>query len=579
MAGTLSRVVAPRYAEGMQLTTARAFTITVSLLVVLELITCRLYRGPEVVPDDGIRSEVSSPAGPRFSAERARIIHQQLFPNVPHPVGSSENEAVRDRLISMLQQQGWQVEVQRVDASVPSEDGETVTLFNVLAYRAEQKDLNAKPLVLTTHYDSCRFGPGAGDAGACVAAVVESGRLLTQDITTLRRPLLLLFTDGEEAGLLGAAAFVKSHLLSQRKPWFLNLDARGTKGPVVMYETHANNCSAVEEWVNSLARPRVTGSLFAAIYRMLPNGTDFTVFRNAGWQGFNFAIIDGAHRYHQPDDTLENLDLRSLQHFGDHALSLGEKILHTDLELVEADENAVFFDVLGQVVIHYPIRLSFYLRFALLITAVQLYGRQALRRETLRRSAAVWLTMLLIIVANAMLGWIISESVRDTVVLPRRFVWYGHGLSFVMWCVSLTVSCSIARGILGRIDQATVWNAFWLGQAMTNLVVSIVAPEFSHLLAIPGLIAVLLTFTVRPILWRTILSTAAAGVMLIPVQHLLAIALGPSGGLMLFPMFALIAMPMLPLFGRSPQSFGRPDSSGFRRPRAGGTKTDGDQPT
>jgi hypothetical protein len=114
---------------------------------------------------------------------------------------------------------------------------------------------------------------------------------------------------------------------------------------------------------------------------------------------------------------------------------------------------------------------------------------------------------------------------------------------------------------------------------MTNLVVSIVAPEFSHLLAIPGLIAVLLTFTVRPILWRTILSTAAAGVMLIPVQHLLAIALGPSGGLMLFPMFALIAMPMLPLFGRSPQSFGRPDSSGFRRPRAGGTKTDGDQPT
>jgi hypothetical protein len=186
--------------------------------------------------------------------------------------------------------------------------------------------------------------------------------------------------------------------------------------------------------------------------------------------------------------------------------------------------------------------------------------------------------MLLIIVANAMLGWIISESVRDTVVLPRRFVWYGHGLSFVMWCVSLTVSCSIARGILGRIDQATVWNAFWLGQAMTNLVVSIVAPEFSHLLAIPGLIAVLLTFTVRPILWRTILSTAAAGVMLIPVQHLLAIALGPSGGLMLFPMFALIAMPMLPLFGRSPQSFGRPDSSGFRRPRAGGTRTADYQP-
>jgi hypothetical protein len=560
MAGTLSPAGLPGYPEPMQLTTARAFTITISLLMVLELITCRLYRGPEVVPDDGIRSEESLPAGTRFSAERARIIHQQLFPNVPHPVGSRENEAVRDRLVSMLQQHGWQVDIQRVDASVPGDDGETVTLFNVLAYRAEQNDLNAKPLVLTTHYDSCRFGPGAGDAGACVAAVVESGRLLTQDITTLRRPLLLLFTDGEEAGLLGAAALVKSHPLSQRKPWFLNFDARGTKGPVVMYETHANNCSAVEEWINSLARPRITGSLFAAIYRMLPNGTDFTEFRNAGWQGFNFAIIDGAHRYHQPDDTLENLDLRSLQHFGNHAMSVAEKIVHSELELPDADENAVFFDVLGQIVVHYPIRWSFYLRFALLITAVQLYGRQALRRETLRSSAAVWLTMLLIIVANATLGWVISESLSDTVVLPRRFVWYGHGLSFLMWCVSLIVSCSIARGKLWRIEQATVWNAFWLGQAMTNLVVSIVAPEFSHLLAIPGLIAVLLTFTVKPIVWRTILSITAAGVMLIPVQHLLAIALGPAGGLMLFPMFSLIAMPMLPLFGRSVQSSRPPDA-------------------
>ena len=317
-----------------------------------------------------------------------------------------------------------------------------------------------------------------------------------------------------------------------------------------MYETHAGNSVAVDAWVNSIARPRITGSLFTAVYRSMPNGTDFSVFQQAGWQGFNFAIIDGAHRYHQPDDTFANLDPRSVQHFGEHALRLSTLIAGSTQDLTETKEDAVFLDVLGLFVIHYPVWWCMPIRYALLIVSTQLYGRNVLRRVVLRRSLLVWLTMLIIVTATPAAGWIVSACIRSTVILPRPFVWYGHGLSFAMWCLSLFMVLSFGRWMLRRIDQRIVWDAFWLGQAMTCMIVSILAPEFSHLLSIPGGMAIILTLAVRSIPLRTLLVTTGAGIILIPVQHLLSIALGPSAGLLLFPTFALIAMPMLPVMGK-----------------------------
>ncbi len=525
--------------------------VTLSALLLIELIVCLQYRGPAVIPQRD--ADAFAAAGvPTFSAERALKIHQQLFNGTTHPAGSVQNNAVLDRLVHLLKEYGWHVEIQSALVDGPEADS-PLRLHNVIAKRPEQIGLSLKPLILATHYDSCRFGPGAGDAGGCVAAVVEAGRLLTLQTEQLTRPVWLLFTDGEEAGLLGATEFVRSHPLSRQRPLVLNFDARGTTGPAVMYETHAGNSIAVDAWINAIARPRITGSLFTAVYRSMPNGTDFSVFQRAGWQGFNFAIIDGAHRYHQPDDTFENLDPQSVQHFGEHALKLSTLIANSVEVPASTQEDAVFFDVLGLVVVHYPVWWCLPIRFALLILSVQLYGRHVLRRDVLKQSLRVWLTMLLIVIAAPIVGWILSACIRGTMILPRPFVWYGHAVSIAMWCLCLLMALSIAHWMLRRIDQRIVWDAFWLGQAMTCMFVSIWAPEFSHLLSIPGGMAILLMLTVRSIALRTLLATAGAGVILIPVQHLLSIALGPSAGLLLFPAFALIAMPMLPAMGkRSP---------------------------
>lgn len=525
-------------------------TILYSLLILLliELVVCIQYRGPSVVT--AVEADASTVAGvPTFSAERAFKIHERVFDGSLHPAGSVENEAVRDRLVELLKQHGWNVEIQTSHVEA-TERHPALVLKNIIARRPEQDRLSLQPLVLATHYDACRFGPGAGDAGGCVAAVVEAGRLLTLQIDRLKRPVHLLFTDGEELGLLGAVEFVRSHPLSQRRPLVLNFDARGTTGPVLMYETHAGNRTAIDNWGNSMVHPRITGSLFTAVYRSMPNGTDFSVFQQAGWQGFNFAILDGAHRYHQPDDTLANLDPRSVQHFGELALAVSQEIASSGADLAATKDDALFFDVLGMYVIHFPLSWCLPIRFALLMVSVQVYGRQALRRSHLRQSLRVWLTMLLIIIAAPTVGWIVSACIRGTMILPRPFVWYGHVLSFAMWCLSLPLSLSIGYWMLRRTEQRDIWNAFWLGQATTCMFVSIWAPEFSHLLSIPGTLAIILTLTVKSLPLRTILATAGAGVILIPVQHLLAIAMGPAAGMLLFPMFALIAMPMLSALGQ-----------------------------
>ncbi len=535
-------------ARPAQLSNRVTISLALLILFLIELLVCFQYRGPAVVSE--VDADLSYASGlPIFSAERALKIHEQLFDGSPHPAGSAENHAVRGRLVKLLQDHGWVVEIQ--SSHVAGTDRyPPLTLHNILARRPEQVCFSFQPLVLASHYDSCRFGPGAGDAGGCVAAVVEAGRLLTLNIEQLKRPVYLLFTDGEELGLLGAVEFVRSHPLSQQRPLVLNFDARGTSGPVVMYETHNGNAAAIDKWIDSTARPRVTGSLFTAVYRSMPNGTDFSVFRNAGWQGFNFAILDGAHRYHQPDDTRANLNPRSVQHFGEQALAMSQKIASSGEDLTPTTEKALFFDVLGLFIVEFPLWWCLPIRFALLIVSVQVYGRQALRRVALRDSLKVWLAMLLIILTAPIVGWIVSACIRGTIILPRPFVWYGHALSLSMWCLSLLLSLSIGHWMLRRIDQRSIWNAFWLGQATTCMFVSIWAPEFSHLLSVPGAFAIVLTLTVRSIPHRTLLATAGAGILVIPVQHLLSIAMGPAAGMMLFPTFALIAMPMLSALGK-----------------------------
>lgn len=206
--------------------------------------------------------------------------------------------------------------------------------------------------MLMAHYDSAPRAYGAADDGAGVAAILETARALRAG-PALKNDIIILLTDGEEAGLLGANAFAASHPWMKDVGLIMNFEARGNSGLSLLFETGPNNSAVIQTVARSGAHP-LGSSLFYALYKLLPNDTDFTVFRRRNIQGLNFAFGENLDAYHSPFDTAGNLSTASLQHHGSYALELAPQFGAMDLkELNKARGDDVFFDWLGTYFVAY----------------------------------------------------------------------------------------------------------------------------------------------------------------------------------------------------------------------------------
>jgi len=211
---------------------------------------------------------------------------------------------------------------------------------NLLARIAGTRSTGA--VLLAAHYDSVPAAPGAADDAAGVAAVVEAIRILKAGPPP-RNDVILLLTDGEELGLLGARAFVEQHAWAKDVRMVLNFEARGTSGPSQMFETSAGNGAIVAAWAAIVPNP--TGSSVTyEVYKRLPNDTDFSEFRRLQTAGLNFAFVGGWERYHTPGDAPTALDRGSLQHHGEAALRLARRFASIDLGGLQS-RDAVYFSL------------------------------------------------------------------------------------------------------------------------------------------------------------------------------------------------------------------------------------------
>src|SRR5207249_5261569 len=96
---------------------------------------------------------------------------------------------------------------------------------NIMA-RLPGREPGGSDVLLMAHYDGVEAGPAAADDGAGSAAILETLRALRAG-PPLAHDVVALFTDGEEAGLLGAAAFVREHPWAKDVGIALNFEARG----------------------------------------------------------------------------------------------------------------------------------------------------------------------------------------------------------------------------------------------------------------------------------------------------------------------------------------------------------------
>ena len=270
--------------------------------------------------------------------------HVEAIARAPHPMGSAESLRVRKTIIRLLNRIGLAAEVQSTighDQPAPQ---------NILARIKGLGKAGKKALMLCAHYDSVDEGPGASDNAAGVAVVLETLRAL-KAAPPLERDLIVLFTDGEESGLLGASLFVSEHPWAKDVGLVLNFDARGNSGPSVMFETSDGNGWLISQYAQAVPQPLAT-SVSMDVYKIMPNNSDMTVFKNAGMGGLNFAFGSGLAYYHTPEDTPENLDQRTLQHHGDNAFAAASHFGRLDLDKTRQDD-VIYTSILNRFVLSY----------------------------------------------------------------------------------------------------------------------------------------------------------------------------------------------------------------------------------
>jgi hypothetical protein len=299
-----------------------------------------------------------------FCSARA-ITHLAGIANQPHPIGSDENARVREYLVEQLRELGSEVHVEQAIGSVRY--GRTLhagLVNNIVATFHGQS--NSRAIMLVAHYDSVPEGPGAADDGAGLIVILEAIRALRAG-PPVKNDLIVLFTDGEEAhGLLGAQAFAADHPgLSDRIGLVINLEARGSSGPAMMFETSNDNGALIREFEKAAPYPTAS-SLMAAIYKLLPNDTDFTPLKAAGIPGFNFAFIENYAAYHSRLDTIENLDPRSVQHLGENVSGIIRHFGNLTLPL-EKQPDLVYFNWFASCLFVYPSWLARAIAVCLLI--------------------------------------------------------------------------------------------------------------------------------------------------------------------------------------------------------------------
>lgn len=290
-----------------------------------------------------ILSAACSPRGGRFVTANARAHVNMLAETIgARPAGSDANRRAREYLIDQLQIAGMVVRVQTTDAR-RADTGVAGRVSNIVAIRQGSGEAASDAIALVAHYDSIPDGPGAGDDAFGAAVAVEAARVL--GAAPMRHSLMVLLTDSEESGLLGAAGAMADPTIRDRIAAYMNIEATGTSGPAFLFETGPGNRWLTSAWARYAPFPR--GASFASeVYKRTPNDTDFTMLRRADVPGLNFAIIGDSTAYHTDRDTAARVDDRSLTTMGDNAIAIATGLDALDLRR-RALDDATYFDVAG----------------------------------------------------------------------------------------------------------------------------------------------------------------------------------------------------------------------------------------
>ena len=460
-----------------------------------------------------------------FNARRHLVALSETFGS--RPIGTAANASARAYLVAELEATGFNVRLQDVDVTEPA-SGLTAHVFNIVA---TTDGASSDALGLLAHYDSVPHGPGAGDDAFGAAVVLEAARVLAAR-SNQNHGLMVVLTDGEESGLLGAMALVEDESVTGSLRAYANVESIGADGPAFLFETGPRNGALLRAWSRNVPHPR--GASFALeIYRRLPQDTDFSVLNEAGVPGLNFALVGESHVYHTARDTADRIPDSALQRTGDNLVALMGALDRLDLSQPMPDKER-YFDVAGVTAVaygHTTGRIVFVIAF--LLGAFAWWG-VAMRTLMLLGMGRVLLTLVWTLIGATMIvGAMVGVTWMLRATREVYHPWYAHPNRLLFLLVS---TAALAGWLITWIGARSRWRGsahpaliwcltlpVWL---CTAGVMEWLAPVSSFLWTVPVLAssAALLAFSG----WRpqafgaaSIVALAVTGVLWLRDTHLL----------------------------------------------------------
>ncbi len=481
----------------------------------------------------GLLIQPRSVSGSEFDTDRAfgrleRILGDQR----PHPVDTPANDAVRDRLRAELSAIGLESGVfESTDCSgFPKSRAVSCShVRNVIA--TIPGDPAQKALLINAHYDSTPTGPGAADDGIGVAVMLEVASLLRRD--RLNRTVILLFNEGEEYGLNGAAAFVESGI-ADRIDRLINIESRGVSGPAIMFETSDPNGPALADFAAASARP-YANSLSTDFAKLIPNSTDVVKFKPLGWRTLNYAITSNETRYHSPGDDLAHLDRRSVAH-------MGSEVLAATLRMAGSEQSSnagqtIYTDVAGLFLLKLPLLVGGILLGGMVIIALALVHR----RKAWKPLGWVALSF----VASIIVAAIVATAIGF--IRPGDY-WRGYP-----WVPTLAVAATVLAvqaWLIGRADRTQLRLAAWALVLLIGAAISLFMPGATIFFLIAPALG-LLGLKWRALAW---VGGLVQLVMLGELVALIELTLIDGPVWAVAPLISLIVLPFLAEIGRSSRS-------------------------
>eukprot|EP00871_Galdieria_phlegrea_P000367 jgi/Galph1/1330/GphlegSOOS_G5993.1 len=312
-----------------------------------------------------------------------------------------------------------------------------------------QQGCDKNILVVNGHVDSALSSPGASDDAASCGVMLEIlSSLVLNPVAVLKHPVVFLFNGAEETFLNGAHGFVKDYHLKEKIGALLNLESSGSGDWHCCFVQDLSMLA--EAYARSVTRPH-TSAVAQDIFEkeLVPSETDFRVFWEvAEVPGIDLANYINGETYHTFRDAADRVTFGFLQHMGDSAMQLMEKLVGASDVLCHArndwkNEEAVYYDVLGKFTI-FGLEKNFrayyfVLLLLVLMTFTKKFYSCSLNCLLLVSFYPVWMvTCLVCLLCGVSFGWLLY-------IFHRSMVWYGRTwlaeLSFGSLAIFLTITC------------------------------------------------------------------------------------------------------------------------------------------